>query len=54
MYTKQAVLALLLANTSAKHQSLRATELEQVVGGLLKGALDAEGFQDITSCIKDA
>ena len=29
-------------------------KLEQIVGGLLKGAIDAEGFTDIESCIKDA
>jgi len=31
-----------------------ATELELIVGGMLKGALDAEGFDDITQCIHDA
>lgn len=29
-------------------------ELEEIVGGILKGALDAEGFTDIEKCIKDA
>ena len=28
--------------------------LEEIVGGILKGAVDAEGFTDISSCIKDA
>lgn len=28
--------------------------LEEIVGGILKGAIDAEGFTDINSCIKDA
>lgn len=29
-------------------------KLEDIVGGMLKGALDAEGFDDINSCIADA
>jgi hypothetical protein len=28
-------------------------KLEQIVGGILKGALDAEGFGDITQCFDD-
>ena len=28
--------------------------LEEIVGGVLKGALDAEGFDDINKCIQDA
>jgi hypothetical protein len=28
--------------------------LEEIVGGILLGAIDAEGFTDIASCIKDA
>jgi hypothetical protein len=28
--------------------------LEEIVGGVLKGAIDAEGFTDINKCIKDA
>lgn len=30
------------------------TKLRQIVGGILKGALDAEGFGDITRCFGDA
>ena len=48
MYTKPAVLALLLAGTNAE-----LTKLEQIVGGILKGALEAEGFTDIIQCFKD-
>jgi hypothetical protein len=29
-------------------------KLEDMVGGMLKGALEAEGFDDINSCIADA
>jgi len=28
--------------------------LEDIVSGVLRGALDAEGFTDITQCINDA
>ena len=40
----------------AKNQASKmdATKLEEIVGGILKGALDAEGFTDIGHCIKDA
>jgi hypothetical protein len=31
-----------------------ATMLEDIVSGVLRGALDAEGFTDITQCINDA
>jgi len=51
MFTKSAVTALLLANTQAKVQDT-ATAVK-IVEGLLKGAIDAEGFSDIDSCIKD-
>ena len=44
--------ALLLANASAK-QAADMQKMEQIVGGILKGALDAEGFTDITTCLKD-
>merc|ERR1740117_218103 len=30
------------------------TKIEGIVGGILKGALKAEGFDDINSCISDA
>lgn len=35
-------------------KSIDAKVLEEVVTGILKGAIDAEGFTDINSCIKDA
>jgi hypothetical protein len=50
---KSAVIAMLLANASAK-QATDLAKMEQIVEGILMGALDAEGFTDITSCIKDA
>jgi hypothetical protein len=53
MYTKPLVLAALFANSQAK-TTPSTTELEQIVGGILKGALDAEGFSDISQCINDA
>jgi hypothetical protein len=39
-----------------KHHSsaVDAQMLEEIVGGVLKGAIAAEGFTDILSCIKDA
>ena len=53
MYTKPLVLAALFAGSQAK-KTTNSTELEQIVGGILKGAIDAEGFTDITQCITDA
>jgi hypothetical protein len=49
---KSAVIAMLLANASAK-QAVDVVKMEQIAEGLLMGALDAEGFTDIASCIKD-
>ena len=34
--------------------ALDRIKLEKIVGGVLKGALNAEGFDDINSCIADA
>lgn len=62
MYTKPAVLALLLANASATSllantsvTSLHVNEAAaiQIVKGVLEGAVQAEGFSDIGDCIKD-
>jgi hypothetical protein len=36
------------------NQKVDKKQLEEIVGGLLRGAIDAEGFDDIDSCIKDA
>jgi len=38
----------------APEKSVDVKKLEAIVGGMLKGALDAEGFQDINTCIADA
>ena len=48
---------LALVGTAAAAQSqveLDRIKLEEIVGGVLKGALHAEGFDDINSCIGDA
>jgi len=45
--------ALLLANASAK-QAQDTQQMVLIVEGILKGALDAEGFDDIEHCIQDA
>ena len=45
-------LALLLGTVAAEQQN-DLTQVEQIVGGFLKGALEAEGFDDINKCIHD-
>lgn len=50
---KAAVIAALCAVARANEPTIDTKELEQIVGGLLKGALHAEGFDDITKCITD-
>jgi len=37
-----------------ERSSVDVKKIEDIVGGILKGALDAEGFSDINSCIADA
>jgi hypothetical protein len=47
----------LMATVDAKSEQqvqLDRIKLEKIVGGVLKGALDAEGFDDINACIADA
>jgi|TARA_B110000305_G_C19405190_1_gene622328 hypothetical protein len=49
-------LALLLGSAAAKNNQVdkvNVKQVEDIVGGFLKGALDAEGFDDITKCIQD-
>ena len=41
-------------NKHVKQAKVDTKQLEEIVGGFLKGAIDAEGFTDIDSCIKDA
>ena len=41
-------------NKHVKASKVDTKQLEEIVGGFLKGAIDAEGFTDIDSCIKDA
>ena len=45
---------LMLVSGAAANVALDRIKLEQIVGGVLKGALHAEGFDDINSCIADA
>ena len=45
-------LAVLLGTVAAEQQN-DLTQVEQIVGGFLKGALHAEGFDDILKCIHD-
>lgn len=52
MFAKSSVLALFLGSISA-HQYRDLLQAEEIVIGMLKGALDAEGFTDIERCIKD-
>jgi hypothetical protein len=46
-------IALLLANASAK-KAVDTQKMVSIVEGVLAGALNAEGFDDINTCIKDA
>lgn len=39
---------------AASQVELDRIKLEEIVGGILKGALHAEGFDDINKCIADA
>ena len=52
MFSKKLATALLVGNASAA-QAVDAKTVELLVTGLLQGAIDAEGFGDITTCIKD-
>jgi hypothetical protein len=55
-------IAAFVGATCAQHQksmgehteAVDVKMLEEIVGGILLGAIDAEGFTDINSCIKDA
>lgn len=57
MYTKPLVIAALFAGSKATHtttaQSVDVKKMEEIVGGLLKGAIDAEGLTNIDTCITD-
>lgn len=46
----------LIGAAAAKNnkKTVDVKKLEAIVGGLLRGAIDAEGFNDISTCIKDA
>ena len=46
-------LALLLGTAAAHNKNVDVKQVEEIVGGFLKGALDAEGFDDINKCIQD-
>jgi hypothetical protein len=52
----KAVIAALLGSASATTlpKAPQDDQLIQIVSGMLKGALHAEGFDDITHCIQDA
>jgi len=45
---------LLVGEEEKKAVKVSAIEVEQIVEGILRGALDAEGFTDITQCMNDA
>ena len=45
---------MLVSGAAASKVELDRIKLEEIVGGILKGALHAEGFDDINSCIADA
>lgn len=45
---------MLASGAAASKVELDRIKLEEIVGGILKGALHAEGFDDINSCIADA
>lgn len=49
---KASTLAALLG-VAAANNSVDVKKMEAIVGGILKGALDAEGFSDISHCITD-
>ena len=53
MKTSPLVAALLVSGTTANYTPTGPTKIEQIVGGMLKGALDAEGFNDIIKCVGD-
>jgi hypothetical protein len=48
-----AYLALIGAANANKKSMKDAKKVEAIVGGILRGAIDAEGFTDINTCIKD-
>lgn len=51
---KHLTLALFLGTTIAKPQLKDNTVMVEIVKGFLKGAIEAEGFNDIEACMKDA
>ena len=52
---QRTALAAFVGAACANHsKNVDVKKLELIVGGILKGAVDAEGFTDISSCIKDA
>ena len=51
---KYAAYVALVASASAKKDvSMDIIQLEQIVDGLLRGATNAEGFNDIAQCVTD-
>jgi hypothetical protein len=50
---KFAAYVALVASASAKDVAMDIIQLEQIVDGLLRGATNAEGFNDIAKCVTD-
>lgn len=46
-------LALFLGSSLAKTQLADNQKMVEIVKGFLKGAIEAEGFNDIETCIQD-
>ena len=56
MYSKEFVLALFLSNTSARYNSNYQFDLNKaakITEGVLRGALQAEGLDNLTNCLTE-